>query len=180
MTLVMTDLPVPAPATFPRGPAPQRAGPPDGAPSPLERAEHFAAYLTRLSASEWDDVLQRVHAVDAAAHAAAIHRVVNVLDAHPNMDALNALQRAVSAAAPPNTSASRIATHAAFALALRDALSAHEFAALYGPFARSEPSTHAAGPHGARPPVAGDEPHAADRRVAVDALADVARPLGGE
>lgn len=171
---MLTDTPAPAAPRSPPGRAPLPAGAREDASSPLERAQHFAAYLERLSPGEWDDLLQRVRAVDAAAHAAAIHRVVDVLDAQPNMNALNGLQRAVSAAAPPNTSAGRVATHAVFALALRDALSAHEFAALYGPFARPESSTNAAEPHSAA-----DAAHREERRVAVDALGDVARPLEG-
>lgn len=170
-----TDAPPPAAAALQRDPGLQPPGPADGAPSPSDRAEHFAAYLARLSAGEWEDILQRVHAVDAAAHAAAIRRVVVVLATRPDMGALDALQRAVLAASPPNTSAGRVATHAAFALALRDALSAREFAALYGPFAQPEPPPHAAG---ALAPNA--DPRGGDRRVAVDALADVARPLAGE
>lgn len=165
-----TDSPTPhAP-----GPAPQEAGVPDAAPSPWDRAHHFVDYLTRLSVDEWEEVLQRVHAVDATAHAAALRRVAELLDVHPNVHAADVLQRAACAAPPSCARAGRLATHAAFALAFRDALSAREFAALYGPFARPEPSTPAA-----RPPAADDEPHVEDRRVTVDALADVARPLGG-
>lgn len=87
MTPAIADLPARVPVASSRGPVPLQ----DGAPSPSDRAEHFAAYLPRLSPSEWDDVVKRVHAVDAAAHAAAIHRVADVLHTHPNINALNAL-----------------------------------------------------------------------------------------
>ena len=164
-------------------PAPQasEAAPPDGGdtPTPWDRAHDFVDYLARLSEDEWEEVLQRVHAIDAPAHAAALHRVADLLDAHPDVPAVDALQRAACAAPPARMHAGRLATHAAFALALRDALSAHEFAALYGPFARPEPSPVGAGPTALDHEGYDHEHRGEDRRVAVAALAEVARPLSG-
>lgn len=154
------------------GVAPVSAGSPNVSISPADRARHFVDHLTRLSAPEWDEILQRVHAIDATAHTEALRRVTVLLGGHLNVDAMGTLQRAACAAAPRHTGAGRLATHAAFALALRDALSAREFAALYGPFARPESSTAARGPG-----ATDGEPPLTDRRIAVDALADVARPL---
>ena len=160
------------------GTCPQQAvpRPAESAPSSSNRAESFAAYLARLSAAEWDDVLQRVHAVDAAEHAAALHHLVMILDGYHDVARIHDLQRAVVQATPPNTSASRVATHAVFALALRDTLSAREFAALYGPFARPDPASHATRPHTAGAHDV-DGSYGADRRVAVTALTDVAGAL---
>lgn len=158
-----------------RGVALVSAGSPNVPISPADRARHFVDHLPRLSAHEWDEILQRVHAVDATAHAEALRRVTDLLGRHPNVDAMGTLQRAACDAAPRYTGAGRLATHAAFALALRDALSAREFAALYGPFARPESPTAAP-----RPGAADGEPPLTDRRIAVDALADVARPLASE
>lgn len=156
----------------PRDGAPARADSTNVAVPPADRARHFVDHLPRLSTHDWDEILQRVHAVDATAHAEALRRVTALLGRHPNVDAMSTLQRAACAAAPRYTGAGRLATHAAFALALRDALTAREFAALYGPFARPASSTAAAGPVGAE-----GRPQLTDRRIAVDALADVAQPL---
>jgi hypothetical protein len=146
-----------------------------GAAGALDHARRFVAHLAACSVDDWREVLQRVHAVDAAAHAAALRRAAALLAAHPDADAMDALQRAALAAAPTEATAGsgtgaacgfagRVAAHAAFALALRDALTPGEFAALYAPFAR--PTTLAARAVGAP-----------ERRTAVPALPAVAAPL---
>jgi hypothetical protein len=147
-----------------------------GAAAALEHARRFVAHLAAYSIDDWREVLQRVHAVDAAAHGAALRRAAALLAAHADVETIDALQWAALAAAPteaaagPGTGAAcglagRVAAHAAFALALRDALTPGEFAALYAPFAR--PSTLACAARAAR----------ADRGTAVLALRTVAPPL---
>jgi hypothetical protein len=147
-----------------------------GAAAALEHARRFVAHLAAYSIDDWREVLQRVHAVDAAAHGAALRRAAALLAAHADAEAMDALQWAALAAAPteaaagPGTGAAcglagRVAAHAAFALALRDALTPGEFAALYAPFAR--PTTLARDVRGGR----------AARGTAVPALRTVAAPL---
>jgi hypothetical protein len=147
-----------------------------GAAAALEHARRFVAHLAAYSIDDWREVLQRVHTVDAAAHGAALRRAAATLAAHADAETIDALQRAARAAAPteaaagPGTGAAcglsgRVAAHAAFALALRDALTPGEFAALYAPFAR--PTTLARDVRGGR----------AARGTAVPALRTVAAPL---
>lgn len=142
----------------------------------FDEAHRFVAHLRGRSLDDWRDIVQRVRAVDATAHAAALRRTAALVAAHPDAATFRALQDAACAAAPteaaagPGTGpacslAGRVAAHAAFALALREALTAHEFAALYAPFAR--PTT-------LKPPIADA---CADRRTDVPALPAVAAPL---
>jgi hypothetical protein len=143
-----------------------------GAASALEHARRFVAHLPAYSIDDWREVLPRVHAVDAAAHGAALRRAAPLLAAHADAEPIDALQRAALTTAPteaagPGTGAAcglagRVGGRAAGALALRDALTPGAFAALYAPFAR--PSTVA---RAAR----------ADRGTAVPALRTVAAPL---
>jgi hypothetical protein len=143
----------------------------------LDHAGRFVAHLSGCSVEDWRDVLQRARAVDAAVHGAALRRVAALVEAYPDAGALAALQDAACAAAPTEAAAGagsrascslagRLAMHAAIALALRDALSAAEFAALYAPFAR--PTLFDPGDPGGG---------SIERRTRVTALRTVAAPL---
>jgi hypothetical protein len=145
----------------------------------LSRANDFVAYLAGCSVEDWREVLQRAHAVETAAHAAALRRVTALVAAYPNAAALTALQDRACAAAPSEATAGagsaascslagRLATHAAFALAFREMLAPAEFAALYAPFARATRPERAAGDDGAP---------GTERRTVVAALTAVAAPL---
>ena len=91
----------PGPANAPGGCATDRAG----AAAALEHARRFVAHLAAYSIDDWREVLQRVHAVDAAAHGAALRRAAALLAAHPDALSMDALQQAALAAAPTEAAA---------------------------------------------------------------------------
>ena len=112
---------------------------------PFARARRFLEHAGALSRRGWDDAIARSLAPDA--RLAATRRVAALIAEHPQSRAMDALARAAQQAARDavrdrrlatgfETRAAGLASHAAFALALREQLATREFEVLYAPFVR--------------------------------------------
>lgn len=117
------------------------------AAAPIVQAARLLERAATLTPAEWHDVAQRAHALDAAAHPAAVRRLWHALIGHPQSRALDALNRAACAAASGSSVAApgfdadqacaragRITAHAALALALAHELPPGDVALLSAPF----------------------------------------------
>jgi hypothetical protein len=152
-----TDVPPSAAPVAAGGGAGAGAGGGAGAapPSPFGQAHDFLDRLGALAARDWQEVMRRAYAVETGTRRAAMHRVGEILVGHPQTRAFDGLARAAHEVAQAAgrgrrvagdlvTHAAGLAAHAAYALALRERLTAGEFDALYAPFARAVPNDGAA------------------------------------